>query len=166
MALIEFENYPSTDTAINATNLNNNFNELNNKIQKDYIYLKLPTTTDVNSNDAIPYDVAINTNPEKFVWNTETHRLTAPAGRYRISGTMSLTGASSGDFALSLIANSIYNNSAQVHKDANELVTTSISPCVIDYNGTSDIFMRVSGGNTTLLQGSYSPGNWCLIEEI
>ena len=32
MALIEFENKPSTNTPINATNLNNNFNELNNKI--------------------------------------------------------------------------------------------------------------------------------------
>ena len=32
MALIEFENYPSTDTAINANNLNNNFNELLNLI--------------------------------------------------------------------------------------------------------------------------------------
>ena len=32
MALIEFENYPSTDTAINATNLNNNFSEILNLI--------------------------------------------------------------------------------------------------------------------------------------
>ena len=166
MALIEFENYPSTDTAINATNLNNNFNELNNKIQKDYIYLKLPTTTDVNSNDAIPYDVVINTDSAKFVWNTETHRLTAPAGRYRISGTMTLSGASSGDFTLSLIANGMYCNSARVKKAANENISTSISPCILDYNGTSEIFMRLSGGNTTLLQGTYSPGNWCLIEEI
>lgn len=30
MALIEFENYPSTDTAINATNLNFNFSEILN----------------------------------------------------------------------------------------------------------------------------------------
>lgn len=30
MALIEFENYPSTDTAINATNLNYNFSEILN----------------------------------------------------------------------------------------------------------------------------------------
>lgn len=34
MALIEFENYPSTDTAVNANNLNHNFNELDNKIDK------------------------------------------------------------------------------------------------------------------------------------
>ncbi len=32
MALIEFENYPSTDTAINAANLNNNFSEILNLI--------------------------------------------------------------------------------------------------------------------------------------
>ena len=32
MALIEFENYPSTTSPINAGNLNNNFNELDNKI--------------------------------------------------------------------------------------------------------------------------------------
>ena len=32
MALIEFENKPSTDTPINANNLNNNFNELKNLI--------------------------------------------------------------------------------------------------------------------------------------
>ena len=32
MALLEFENYPSTDTAINATNLNYNFNEILNLI--------------------------------------------------------------------------------------------------------------------------------------
>lgn len=36
MALLEFENYPSTDTAINATNLNNNFNELNTLISNIY----------------------------------------------------------------------------------------------------------------------------------
>lgn len=30
MALLEFENYPSTDTAINATNLNYNFSEILN----------------------------------------------------------------------------------------------------------------------------------------
>lgn len=36
MALIEFENYPSTDTAINANNLNNNFNELNTLISNIY----------------------------------------------------------------------------------------------------------------------------------
>ena len=33
MALIEFENYPSTDTAMTADNLNHNFNELDNKIK-------------------------------------------------------------------------------------------------------------------------------------
>lgn len=45
MALIEFENYPSTDTAINASNLNNNFNELNalinnlsNKVDNELYY--------------------------------------------------------------------------------------------------------------------------------
>lgn len=45
MALIEFENKPSTDTAINATNLNNNFNELNtlinnlsNKVDNELYY--------------------------------------------------------------------------------------------------------------------------------
>lgn len=32
MALIEFKNYPSTDTAINAANLNNNFSEILNLI--------------------------------------------------------------------------------------------------------------------------------------
>ena len=32
MALIEFENYPSTDTAVNANNLNHNFNELSGNI--------------------------------------------------------------------------------------------------------------------------------------
>lgn len=32
MALINFENYPSTDTAINADNLNHNFNELDTKL--------------------------------------------------------------------------------------------------------------------------------------
>lgn len=32
MALINFENYPSTDTAINAANLNNNFSEILNLI--------------------------------------------------------------------------------------------------------------------------------------
>ena len=32
MALLEFENYPNTDTAINATNLNYNFNEILNLI--------------------------------------------------------------------------------------------------------------------------------------
>lgn len=32
MALIEFENYPNTDTAINAANLNNNFSEILNLI--------------------------------------------------------------------------------------------------------------------------------------
>ena len=36
MALLEFENYPNTDTAINATNLNNNFNELNTLISNIY----------------------------------------------------------------------------------------------------------------------------------
>ena len=38
MALIEFENYPSTDTAINATNLNINFNDLSNKIDNELYY--------------------------------------------------------------------------------------------------------------------------------
>lgn len=32
MALIEFKNLPDTSTPINATNLNNNFNELNTEI--------------------------------------------------------------------------------------------------------------------------------------
>lgn len=36
MALIEFENYPSTDSPINAANLNNNFNELNTLISNIY----------------------------------------------------------------------------------------------------------------------------------
>lgn len=33
MALIEFKNKPDTTTSINATNLNNNFSELNDKIE-------------------------------------------------------------------------------------------------------------------------------------
>lgn len=36
MALIEFENKPSTNTPINTTNLNNNFNELNSLINNIY----------------------------------------------------------------------------------------------------------------------------------
>ena len=172
MALIEFKNKPDMSTPITADNLNHNFNELSEAInelsnkKKDYIYLKLATSTDVNSNDAIPYDVVINTNSDKFVWNETTHRLRAPAGKYRISGNMALTGSSSGDFALSLIANGVYCNAAQLKKEMGKMISTSMSPCILDYDGVSDIFMRVSGGNTTLLQGTYSPGNWCLIEEV
>lgn len=33
MALIEFQDLPSTSTAFNSSNVNNNFTELNNKIQ-------------------------------------------------------------------------------------------------------------------------------------
>ena len=36
MALVEFKNKPSTNTPINATNLNNNFNELNSLINNIY----------------------------------------------------------------------------------------------------------------------------------
>lgn len=36
MALIEFKNKPNTETPINATNLNINFNELNNLINEIY----------------------------------------------------------------------------------------------------------------------------------
>ena len=35
MALIEFKDYPDTTTPTDAENLNNNFNELNNKINTD-----------------------------------------------------------------------------------------------------------------------------------
>ena len=34
MALIEFKDYPNTSTPLNAENLNNNFNELKNKISE------------------------------------------------------------------------------------------------------------------------------------
>lgn len=33
MALVTFEDYPSTNTPLNATNLNNNFNECNNIVE-------------------------------------------------------------------------------------------------------------------------------------
>ena len=160
--MLTFKDYPNTDTPINSANLNNNFEEL----KKDYIFLKLPATTDVNSNDAIPYEVAINTNSSKFIWNEETHCLRAPAGKYRISGNVGLTGSSSGAFALSLIANGKYNAVAYFKKEANELISASISPYILDYNGTSDLFMRIAGEDITLGQGEYSPMNWCLIEEI
>lgn len=38
MALIEFKDYPSTETPLNAKNLNNNFNELkNNTVTTGYL---------------------------------------------------------------------------------------------------------------------------------
>ncbi len=47
MALIEFENYPSTDTAINADNLNNNFKELGDNVEA----LELPDDWETVTSD-------------------------------------------------------------------------------------------------------------------
>lgn len=47
MALIEFENLPSTATAVNANNLNNNFNE----VGKSYSY----TTTPINGSTVMVF---------------------------------------------------------------------------------------------------------------
>jgi hypothetical protein len=42
MALIEFKDYPNTETPINANNINNNFNELN---EKNYITTRYTATS-------------------------------------------------------------------------------------------------------------------------
>jgi len=50
MALIEFENKPSTDTPINANNLNHNFEEVN---EKDYILTTIDNNMQVATNKQI-----------------------------------------------------------------------------------------------------------------
>lgn len=53
MALKEFKDYPNTDTPINTTNMNYNFNDLNNKLGKVDILsetIKTKTVTTLNGN--------------------------------------------------------------------------------------------------------------------
>lgn len=56
MALIEFTDYPNTDTPISSENLNHNFNELN---EKNYILLRMSanyTIEESNTEYTIPFD--------------------------------------------------------------------------------------------------------------
>lgn len=160
--MLVFKNKPDLTTPITADNLNNNFNEL----KKDYIYLKLSNDANIEANDEIPFDVIFNTNPEKFVWNAETHRLNAPAGRYKMSANAILGGSSSGLFSLNIIDNNLYNNTVSGQKVANQHLSLSCSPCVIEHNGVNDIYARIGGGNTLLLSSTYTRGSWMLVEEI
>ena len=48
MALVEFKNYPSTETPLNAENLNNNFNEVNK------VNVKNDASLLMSSSDIIP----------------------------------------------------------------------------------------------------------------
>lgn len=68
MSLIEFEDFPSTNTPINAENLNNNFNELN-----DYNSIKIRFSTSGNysipttdANTKLPFGTIVSSHGNKL----------------------------------------------------------------------------------------------------
>lgn len=67
MALIEFENKPSTNTPINADNLNHNFNEVN---VKDYIIATINARQNVDSHSKVLLNSVYHNEGNSFSLNT------------------------------------------------------------------------------------------------
>ena len=72
MALIEFENKPSTDTPINANNLNHNFEEVN---EKDYILTTIDNNMQVATNTKILLNTVVSSKGNSFSLDTTNNEI-------------------------------------------------------------------------------------------
>ena len=172
MQKINFQDLPSTSTAIDSANLNllqdnveDAINEVSSKTSKDYLLLYLNGNVDINAGDTVPFEVMYNTNPQKFNYNESTHILEGLNGNFKVSANIMCTGASSGAVAVNIIALSMYYAGANGNKVANQDLSLSISPIIIQSAG-SNVSLRFSGIDSTLRASTYSKGCWMLIEEI
>ncbi len=136
MALIEFENYPSTDTAINATNLNYNFSEILNlmcPIGRGFIDF---TNTDYSNYLGFTWErelvgltpVGLDTTQEEFdtigkIGGEKTHVLTVDEIPSNIIQT-----ASSGNNSDGFIGRAGYNSNGTYNFGGQNLAHNNLQP--------------------------------------
>lgn len=136
MALIEFENYPSTDTAINATNLNFNFSEILNlmcPIGRGFIDF---TNTDYSNYLGFTWErelvgltpVGLDTTQEEFdtigkIGGEKTHVLTVDEIPSNIIQT-----ASSGNNSDGFIGRAGYNSNGTYNFGGQNLAHNNLQP--------------------------------------
>lgn len=136
MALIEFENYPSTDTAINATNLNYNFSEILNlmcPIGRGFIDF---TNTDYSNYLGFTWErelvgltpVGLDTTQEEFdtigkIGGEKTHVLTLDEIPSNIIQT-----ASSGNSSDGFIGRAGYNSNGTYNFGGQNLAHNNLQP--------------------------------------
>ena len=136
MALIEFENYPSTDTAINATNLNYNFSEILNlmcPIGRGFIDF---TNTDYSNYLGFTWErelvgltpVGLDTTQEEFdtigkIGGEKTHILTLDEIPSNIIQT-----ASSGNNSDGFIGRAGYNSNGTYNFGGQNLAHNNLQP--------------------------------------
>ena len=136
MALIEFENYPSTDTAINATNLNYNFSEILNlmcPIGRGFIDF---TNTDYSNYLGFTWErelvgltpVGLDTTQEEFdtigkIGGEKTHVLTLDEIPSNIIQT-----ASSGNNSDGFIGRAGYNSNGTYNFGGQNLAHNNLQP--------------------------------------
>ena len=146
MALITFEDLPNTSTPANASNLNNNFGELNTKINNINTY----TTFSASRN---------NNNPTAGSWSKVYNNIqtssSIPAGTYLILASYSFSTGSSvvaGDLASVriMIDNSEPNSSVRsTIPFINNKVCSGVTPLIYTFSTTATHTLNIEIYSTT-----------------
>jgi hypothetical protein len=89
MALIEFKDYPNTSTPLNAENLNNNFNELKEKIEKlNYIVATISNKVTATGMGVITLDKVSDKEGEKLKLENGGIKIGSGVSKIRVSGSV------------------------------------------------------------------------------
>lgn len=174
MALIEFQDLPNTTTPLTASNLNNNFNELDDKIDTKtstayiMVYLNTNTTIAVDTawgNYSIPFNATKLNVGNKFSLNTTTGLITY-TGDKALKITLHIkrnTSTTAGQlYPVSSIDNYFQDNTTDALPLGSHISIRAKGSSAAIYGR-----IRPSGTGNAILDGnSTSPYTYMLVEEI
>ena len=165
MNLIEFQDYPSTETPLNAENLNHNFNYL---AERNYIVATANETTNLSGNTNIPLTVK-NVSGTKLTLENGKVKIGTGVSKVRISGSifMDITQQNSG-----YLWGRIAKNGSNVQGSIHPLVTgmSFISACIpsniIDVKENDLLHLNVDSAGATGTVRNTVENTWLCVEVI
>lgn len=173
MALIEFNDLPNTTTPINATNLNNNFNELNNKSSLSARSGTDGTATSVSGTDAISTTGTILKIGTKFTLSSGIIVVGSGVSKVRISGVaIGNFVNNSTDTAYDVGARFVHNGTG-IHPTAlkslgagtTEEIVIGLTPIILEVNENDTLSLGIYSASGHVTKQA-KRGSYIFVEEV
>ena len=153
MALITFEDLPSTNTPLNAANLNNNFNELNNKLAAT---IALTSNTTVTVSTAYGYNkiplnaIKAQKNATGILSVSQNGTITInKTGWYLVSGVASCKSTNSNQTIIVTILTTPYQLGESYYASGTTKTDAiNVSPHIVYLTSGQQIWLNITGSAT------------------
>lgn len=159
MALITFQDLPSTQTPINSTNLNDNFNELDTKTNPQIITAELSSnfTKTINDYEIIPFNRSVLVGTKLSIDNNGI-KVGSGVSKVKISSKATFNSLTSGTKWLTIYKNNeasipniaTFSSRATIYSTETVITVSEDDVIYAKVNGTSGDVIRGGGGYTNI----------------